>query len=147
MTSAELSLDDIVLRRITNDSYEPQLVSPLIEVLLDEPRLVGRTLSQITKIIPKEIVAGVIDVNDSNLPKLYVRRYLSRTQSESISDLAILWAEMRMVFRYNSAALALWSDSRLPVLNARKPKELMLTLPGRKVLRDLLARMRDGDFS
>ncbi len=144
MAQVDLTLDDIVLSRLESD-YE--MINPLLEATLEEQRLAGQTLRSIVKRIPREVVAKTIDVNSTNLAKLYKRKHLSRVQSEDISDLTSLWAEMNEVFMHDDKTLTEWLHAALPALNGRMPAELIQTLAGRKAVREVLNRLRYGDFS
>ncbi len=143
---AERTLDDVVLSRIGTGSTEAR-VSYLAEATLQEPRLAGKTLRAVAKAIPREVVARSIDINVTNLSKLYSRKHLTRVQSEDISDLTALWQEMNEVFMGDGETLREWLADPLPALNGRAPKELMQTLPGRKALREILDSLRQGDFA
>ena len=146
MSQTDLTLDDIVLSRLDVDR-EGIVASPLMEATLDEQRLEGATLRIVVKSIPRDVVAKAIDVQSSNLAKLYTRKFLSRVQSEDISDLTATWVEMRNVFMGDRELLNEWLMTPLPSLNGRAPKELLQTLAGRKVLREQLNRLCYGDFS
>ncbi|GIB17400.1 DUF2384 domain-containing protein [Vibrio cholerae] len=141
-----VSLDEIVLSRLSPD-FEVHNTSALEEAMLDEPRLRGQTLRVVTQNISRDVVAKAIDVDRTNLSKLYSRKLLSRVQSEDISDLTLLWAEMRDVFDNNDAQLKEWLNASLPALNGRAPVDFMHSLAGRKALRDILNRLTYGDFS
>lgn len=111
------------------------------------PRLAGQTLRIVVKTIPREVVAKTIDVSSSNLSKLYARKHLTTPQSQDISDLTAFWAEMRDVFMGDSELIDEWLNDALPSLDGRAPIELVQTLAGRKALREVLERLRYGDFS
>lgn len=146
MSHVNMTLDDIVLSRLGAEQ-DAVVTAPLLEATLDEPRLVGNTLRVVVKTIPRELVAKTINVNSTNLSKLYKRKYLSRPQSEDISDLTAIWAEMRCVFMYDDELLDEWLNTSIPSLNGRSPIELVQSLSGRKVLREQLNRLCHGDFS
>ncbi|MCG9579815.1 MbcA/ParS/Xre antitoxin family protein [Vibrio tubiashii] len=146
MSQTAVTLDEIVLSRLDVD-HEAIVASPLMEATLDEQRLEGTTLRVVVKAIPREVVAKTIDVQATNLAKLYKRKYLSRVQSEDISDLTATWAEMRNVFMGDVELLNEWLMTPLPSLNGRPPRELLQTLAGRKVLKEQLNRLCYGDFS
>lgn len=73
--------------------------------------------------------------------------FLSRTQSEDISDLTELWAELKNVFMGDESLLSNWLFKPLPTLNGQAPISLMHTLYGRKALREVLDCICHGDFS
>lgn len=140
----QMTLDDIVLSRLEPN---PENVSPLFEATLEEQRLEGGTLRMVVKTIPRDVVALTIDVSNSNLAKLYKRKYLSRIQSEDISDLTTTWAQINDVFMNQSDLIGEWLEQPIPSLNGRNPASLLHSLAGRKVLREQLNRLKHGDFS
>ncbi|NOI66680.1 MbcA/ParS/Xre antitoxin family protein [Vibrio sp. 99-8-1] len=140
------TLDSIVLSRF-EENYDIDSVPLLTEATLKEPRLAGQTLRIVVKTIPREVVAKTIDVSSSNLSKLYARKHLTIPQSQDISDLTAFWAEMRDVFMGDSELIDEWLNDALPSLDGRAPIELVQTLAGRKALREVLERLRYGDFS
>ena len=146
MSNATMTLDDIVLSRISNPE-NVIITSALNQAMFREPRITGKTRKAVARHIPRVVVADTIEVNNSNLSKFYQRKFLSRVQSEDISDLTELWAEMMDVFMEDEEDLREWLGDGLPALNGRAPIELMATLYGRKALREILNRMRYGDFS
>lgn len=142
--SEAMTLDDIVLSRIEGAANS---TSALSEAILAEQRLTGSILRRVAQTLPRNVVAGTIEVNATNLSKLYSRKHLSRVQSEDISDLTALWAEMNEVFMNDASTLQDWIHSHQPALSGRAPVELMETLSGRKALREILNRIRYGDYS
>ena len=107
MSNATMTLDDIVLSRISNPE-NVIITSALNQAMIREPRITGKTLQAVARHIPRVVVADTIEVNNSNLSKLYQRKFLSRVQSEDISDLTELWAEMMDVFMEDEEDLREW---------------------------------------
>ncbi|TKB51196.1 DUF2384 domain-containing protein [Ferrimonas sediminicola] len=146
MTTTALSLDEIVISRL-EPGIKPESTTALHEAILQEQRLTGRALKLVAKRLPRQIVAGAIGINTSNLSKLYYRKRLSRVQSERISDLTATWSELNDVFMHDDNALNEWLHSKLPALSGRPPAKLLETIVGRKALREILNRLRYADFS
>lgn len=146
MTTTALSLDEIVISRLT-PGKKLESTSALGEAILKEQRLTGLTLKLVANQLPRQVVAEAIGIKSTNLSKLYHRKRLSRIQSERISDLTAIWSEMNDVFMQDSNVLNEWLHSKLSALGGRKPTNLMKTLAGRKALREVLNRLKWGDLS
>lgn len=146
MANPPLNLSEMVVSRLDFDTHtEPR--SALNEALLEEMHLDGNTLKRVAITLPRQIVARAIEVDSSELHKLYRRKRLSKLQSEKISDLTALWAQLNVVFAHDSQAMHEWLNAELPALRGRSPSQLMETLSGRKALRETLNRLQYGDFS
>lgn len=95
----------------------------------------GTTLKWIAKVIPRDVVADSLEVNATNLSKLYQRKSLSRTQTEGLEDLTHLWKDVQQdLFSGDEKMMKRWMDTPVPALDGETPKKLMGTLTGRKVL-------------
>lgn len=107
--------------------------------------LPGSVIREIAEYIPRKIIIEALGSDSSNLNKLY-KRNLSKTETDVVEDLTSLWAELRAFFHGDDEMLKQWISTPLPILDGEQPDSLMDTIGGRNRIRQLLNKMRYGDF-
>lgn len=107
--------------------------------------LPGNVIREISEYIPRKIIIEALGSDSSNLNKLY-KRNLSKNETDVVEDLTSLWAELRAFFHGDDEMLKQWISTPLPILDGEQPDALMDTIGGRNKIRQLLNKMRYGDF-
>jgi putative toxin-antitoxin system antitoxin component (TIGR02293 family) len=116
--------------------------------LVISSKATGKTLRWMTNVIPRDLIAEALEVNPTNLSKLYRRKELSRTQTEGLEDLTHLWRDVAQdLFNGNAELMTRWLDTPVPALEGDTPKALMGTMTGRKVLEGYIDKLKYGDYS
>lgn len=94
----------------------------------------------------RELFANILDVKSANLSRVYRRKRLNKTDSESILDMLRLISEAALVFKSRDLANE-WLSTILPALGGKRPADLCDTFEGRKLVRVTLRKVEYGDFS
>jgi putative toxin-antitoxin system antitoxin component (TIGR02293 family) len=116
--------------------------------LMADSKASGATLKFIATVIPRDLIADSLEVNPTNLAKLYQRKSLSRTQTEELEDLTHLWKEIQQdLFSGDEQMMKRWLDTPVPALDGETPKSLMGTITGRKVVEKYVQKLKYGDYS
>ncbi|SOB77201.1 Protein of unknown function [Marinobacter sp. LV10R510-11A] len=141
------SIDDLLRFRVGNAKARP--VSRIVTAeLISRAPASGGALHAIAKAIPRDVVAGSLDINPTNLSKLYRRKALSRTQTEELDNLTQVWTDaLQGLFEGDKELMARWLDSPVPALNLNTPRQLMSSLSGRRVLEGFIQDIQYGDYS
>ncbi len=144
-TQSATDLDDVIMTRLEGDAQALQALSddPLAISRMVEHGLAGQTLKHMVQYIPRAVVIGTLGTDKTNFPKLY-RRTLSKSQTDGLNDLSMLWKELRQFFDFDEGLLKEWIATPLPVLDGHTPAEFMDTIVGRQKLRTCLDEMRYG---
>jgi len=118
-----------------------------IHRLMSFSKASGSTLRSITTIIPKDLIADTLEISPQNLSKLYQRKSLSRTQTEQLEGLTYLWGKIQQeLFIDDQQMMQRWLDTPVPALDGEKPKSLMGTITGRKLVEQYLQKLSYGDY-
>ncbi|WP_318512094.1 antitoxin Xre/MbcA/ParS toxin-binding domain-containing protein [Photobacterium leiognathi] len=94
----------------------------------------------------KEAIVKALGTTSGNLSRLYSKDALDQHQSEQMLDVLKLYVEVCDVLGSTKKA-DLWLSISAPVLNGEKPIDLMDTFIGRKMVREVVNKIRFGDFS
>lgn len=141
------SMDDVIRSRMEATLVQ-QVSIMAVARLIKHSNVSGSTVKLVAKKIPRELVADSMDVDPSNLSKLYQRTALSRSQTEELNELTQLWLEiLHGLFKGDADLMNRWLNAPVPALEGSAPRELMSTFSGRKVLEGYLQEMRYGDLS
>lgn len=141
------NIDDLLRLRISREVKQP--ISRLMTaMLISKKPASGETLKYISATIPKDVVAASLEINPTNLSKLYRRQVLSRTQTEELDSLTQVWKDaLYGLFSGSSEAMTRWLETPVPALNGVTPRSLMGTLSGRRVLEGYIQDLKFGDYS
>lgn len=96
--------------------------------------------------VPREALARVAHIDESNLPRLFKKEALSEALSESLLDTAKIFIRAIDVFEDRATALE-WMDTTVSALGKQKPMELLDTFEGRRWINQVLGHIETGDFS
>lgn len=145
---AEINTIDELFRLRLFATKEPRVTRLRIHKLIVVSGVSGPTLKLITQYIPKNLVAEALEVNPANLARLYQRKYLSRTQTEVLEDLARLWGIIdEELFAGDQQMMRRWLETPVPALDGEPPMKLMASLTGRKLLNGHIKKLKSGDYS
>ncbi len=140
------SIDDLIKARVRSNVR--RVSNMRIARLIRRSNASGSTLRVVAREIPKELVAISIDINPSNLSKLYRREHLSRSQTEELNELTQFWHDaLHGLFNGKKDLMERWLNAPVPALEGSKPRDLMETFAGRKVLEGYIDQIRYGDYS
>jgi putative toxin-antitoxin system antitoxin component (TIGR02293 family) len=141
------NIDDLLRLRISREVKQP--ISRLMTaMLISKQPASGETLKFISATIPKDVVAASLEINPTNLSKLYRRQALSRTQTEELDSLTQVWKDaLYGLFQGDEDTMIRWLETPVPALNGTTPRSLMGTLSGRRVLEGYIQDLRYGDYS
>ena len=106
--------------------------------------IVKKTVSRFPK--QREAVCEALSVTSGNLSRLYARKHLSRHQSEEILDILSVYSlgldvydEIELVEEFLATPI--------PALNNQKPQFLLSSFIGRKMVKDVLNKIKWMEFS
>lgn len=94
----------------------------------------------------RELFVNILGVQSANLSRVYRRKHLDKTDSESVLDLLRVVSEARRVFESRELADE-WLSTVVPALGGNRPIDLCDTFEGRDLVRDALRKVQYGDFS
>ena len=106
--------------------------------------LVKRTVNRFPK--QREAVCDALSVKSSNLSRLYSRKHLSRHQSEEILDILSVYSLGIDIYEDIELVEEFLSTS-IPALNNQKPQQLLSSFIGRKMVKDVLNKIKWLEFS
>lgn len=95
--------------------------------------------------MPRMVVSGILNVDESNIARLYQRPRVSVAQSESIMDTTRLMLKAVKVFASQELATQ-WLQTPIPALGNARPYDLMDTFEGRKWIDQVLGNIESGEF-
>lgn len=95
--------------------------------------------------VPRIVVSEILNVDESNVARLYQRPRVSVTQSESIMDTTRLVLKAVRVFGNQDLATE-WLQTPVPALGNARPFDLMDTFEGRKWIDQVLSNIESGEF-
>ena len=141
------SIDELIHQRF-NSTITVHISAIGMAKLVEYSQISGATLQFITKKIPRDLVARSIDINPTNLSKLYQRENLSRSQTEELNGLTEQWQEVLFgLFKGDRELMGKWLDTPVPALDGSTPRSLLSTFAGRRVLEGYIQNIRYGDYS
>lgn len=79
--------------------------------------------------------------------KLVRRKTLTLNQTDNLNELTKMWADLRMLFNFDEESLKEWVDAELPILEAAKVRDLIVTNAGRALVRGLVSEMLSGELA
>lgn len=94
--------------------------------------------------LPLPVLAAAIDLSVRTLQRYTPRQRFKADASDRLVQLAILYAEGFDLF--GEEKFRHWMESPILALGGRKPVELLTTLAGIRILRDILVRIEYGVF-
>lgn len=94
----------------------------------------------------REIIADLAGTTPGNLHRIYKKQALGKTESEGILDLFRLFAYAKTIFDSDDIVRE-WLGCEIPALSGSRPIDLMDTFQGRAIVRDVLGRIKQGEFS
>lgn len=95
--------------------------------------------------VPRPVASEILNVDESNVARLYQRPRVSVTQSESIMDTTRLILKAVRVFGNKELAYD-WLQAPVPALGNYRPYDLMDTFEGRKWIDQVLCNIESGEF-
>lgn len=95
--------------------------------------------------VPRIVVSEILNVDESNVARLYQRPRVSASQSESIMDTTRLMLKAVRVFGNQELAIE-WLQTPVPALGNARPFDLMDTFAGRKWIDQVLCNIESGEF-
>lgn len=95
--------------------------------------------------VPRIVVSEILNVDESNVARLYQRPRVSVSQSESIMDTTRLMLKAVRVFGNQDLATE-WLQTQVPALGNARPYDLMDTFEGRKWIDQVLCNIESGEF-
>jgi len=94
----------------------------------------------------RELFVTLLETTSGNLHRYYKRAALGRTESEEVLDTLRLIRQAQAVFDSPEIA-ADWLESPVPALAGESPLALCDTFQGRRLVREVLAKIEHGEFS
>lgn len=94
----------------------------------------------------RELFVDILAVQSSKLSRIYRRKRLNRSDSESVLDLITVLVEAAHVFEGHDIADE-WLHTILPALGDSRPIDLCNTFKGRALVLAALRKLEHGDFS
>lgn len=94
----------------------------------------------------KTLVADLVGTTPGNLHRIYKKTVLGKAQSEAILDLLRLFACTETIFDSDDIVRE-WLRCEIPALSGLRPADLLDTFQGRAMVRDVLGKIKYGDFS
>lgn len=109
--------------------------------------LAGSAVRSLTEALhmPRVVVSEILNVDESNVARLYQRPRVSVAQSESIMDTTRLMLKAVRVFGNQDLATE-WLQTPVPALGNARPFDLMDTFEGRKWIDQVLSNIESGEF-
>lgn len=95
----------------------------------------------------RELFVLLLNTDKSNLNKFYKYEHLSSQVSEAILDTLSVYKLAFRVYRGNDTKVFKWLKTKIPALSNQVPMDLLDTFRGRKLVKDCLMVMEDGDFT
>ncbi len=106
--------------------------------------VVKNTVSRFPK--QRAAVCEALSVKSSNLSRLYSRKHLSRHQSEEILDILSVYSLGLDVYD-DIELVEEFLSTPIPALNNQKPQTLLSSFFGRKMVKDVLNKIKWMEFS
>lgn len=94
----------------------------------------------------RELFVDILGVQSANLSRVYRRKRLDKTDSESVLDVLRVVSEATRVFESRERADE-WLATPLTALGGHRPIDLCDTFEGRDLVRSALRKVEFGDFS
>ncbi|MGM0987765.1 MAG: antitoxin Xre/MbcA/ParS toxin-binding domain-containing protein [Pseudomonadota bacterium] len=94
----------------------------------------------------QQLVAELAGTTPSNLHRTYKKAAIGKMQSEQILDLLRLFSYSSSIFDSDDIVRG-WFSCEIPALSGSRPVDLLDTFQGRAMVRDVLGRIKRGEFS
>lgn len=94
----------------------------------------------------REAICEALSVKSSNLSRLYGRKHLSRHQSEEILDILSVYS-LGLEIYDDIELVEEFLTTSIPALNNQKPQALLASFVGRRMVKDVLNKIKWMEFS
>ncbi len=94
----------------------------------------------------RRVFCSILDTDTSNLSRFYQRAQLRHQHTEPVLDTVKLFLEAIQVFEDRDIAME-WIATPVNALGGQKPADLLDTFAGRTMVRQVLGKIEDGEFS
>ncbi|MFS1427307.1 antitoxin Xre/MbcA/ParS toxin-binding domain-containing protein [Vibrio splendidus] len=122
-------------------------VSSLNTALLLNQGINGKIIKALSNIIPKDMLARILSVSQTNLSNQYRKKELDKSQSEATVEFLNIWSELMTLFGDDVDLVKEWLVGKKRPLCDKAPVELMDIASGRKAVLEMIDRIKTGDFS
>lgn len=134
-----LTVENVVnTDRALNDKFE--------YIRMTRHGMSGTVVKEIVGVVGREISVRVLHTSQNNLARLYRRKALSTTDTESMLDSLKTYNLAERIWGDREAAQE-WLNTAIPALAGEKPMDLFDTFEGREWVRQVLRKIETGDFS
>ena len=108
----------------------------------------GALVKETVKTLPhqRDVICKALRTTSGNLSRLYQRKQLSTQQSEEVLDVLDVYSRAFELYEDMELAQELL-ETRIPALNNQKPNDLLDTFVGRSMVKELLNKMKWGEFT
>ena len=132
---------------ITDESAAARVVSDKVAYIrLSREGIAGSFARDIVSHGGKEAASQALHTQPRQLSRYYQRKSLSPKDSEAMLDTLKTVALAQQVWG-KAEAVDRWMNQEVPALAHERPVELMDTFVGRQWIRDVLNKIKAGDFS
>lgn len=142
--SAPQDIDLLAMNYLTIPRFKG---TDLMTALLLKEGISGKLVKILSNVIPKEMVATILNISMTNLSHQYRRKALDKSQTESIVAFLNIWNELMSLFQGRNDVVIEWLSNEKSPLCDNKPINLMDTASGREAVKDLIYRIKTGDLS
>lgn len=94
----------------------------------------------------RDVFVRLLETDSGNLHRFYKRKALGRAQSEEVLDTVKLYLEASTVVGDREIGHE-WLHSQVSALSGARPVDLLDTFAGRGLIRQVLRKIRHGEFS
>jgi len=110
--------------------------------------LSGNIVKMTINTIPeqRQLICRALGTSSNNLSRLYRRKLLSRQQSEEMLDILAVYSSAYELYDNLDTAMMLL-NTHIPALNNQKPVDLLDTFIGRSMVKEVLNKMKWGEFT
>lgn len=121
--------------------------SALVTALLVRDGITGEFIKILSNIIPKDVLAKLLNISKKSLSNQYKRKSLNKLQTESVVGFIKIWSELMSLFKNRDDVVTQWLIKEKGPLCGNSPINLMDTGPGREAVSDMIYRVKTGDLS
>lgn len=126
----------------------PKFKSPiLLTALLIRNGITGGFVKILSNIIPKDLLANILNISRTKLSYQYKRKSLNKSQTESVVGFIKIWSELMILFKNKNEVVIQWLIKGKGPLCGKAPIDLMDTGPGREAVSDMIYRVKTSDLS
>jgi len=137
-------IDVLAINYLTMPQFKE---SNLVTAVLLKEGMSGELIKILSNIIPKEMVAKILNISMTNLSHQYKRKSLDKAQTESVVGFLKIWSELMSLFKNQNETVIKWLNKEKGPLCGNTPMSLMDTASGREAVLDMIYRIKTGDFS